>query len=341
MFPKRTALVFVVAAVFGATTLNSTIVRALDVASLTSQADIIVMGRVVSVTNRGATILDFGGGPIPATAFEAAIHVDQLLKGSSPAQTLFVSFAMPEMPIGVQSVVSDQYGLFFLAGLESQLSFANPQHPALPAVHNMEPLRGPLLDRVTSTLGQVLVAAHVRDADRSLALDALGSLKTDFARDTLRQALKSTSGDMHLDVARTLVARNDIAGLESVEAALLHPAGLSSNMILNLAGSLGGLKEPKSVPTLKRLIETNNPYIVKGAAIALRQSGSGDAVEPLSRLLNNSDEQVRYYAVVGMGEITRQDEWTPAFPEFREHEGKYLAYWRDWAASNIPKDAQK
>ncbi len=60
-------------------------------------------------------------------------------------------------------------------------------------------------------------------------------------------------------------------------------------------------------------------------------------MEPLSRLLNNSDEQVRYYAVVGLGEITKQDEWTPAFPEFREHEAKYLSYWRDWAASNFPR----
>jgi HEAT repeat protein len=192
-------------------------------------------------------------------------------------------------------------------------------------------------DQVTVALGQVLTGAQVSDADLFVALDALGRLRTDLARDTLRQALKTSSGNVHLDVARTLVARNDIAGLEPVEAALLHPSGLSSNMISNLAGSLGGLKDPKSVPALKRLIETNNPYVVKGAAIALRQSGSGDALEPLSRLLNNSDEQVRYYAVVGLGEITKQDEWTPAFDEFRDHEAKYLSYWRDWAASDFPR----
>jgi HEAT repeat protein len=106
-------------------------------------------------------------------------------------------------------------------------------------------------------------------------------------------------------------------------------------MISNLAGSLGGLKDPKSIPTLKRLLGTNNPQITKGVAIALRKSGSADALEPLSHLLNDGDEQVRYYAVVGLGEITNQDEWTPAFDEFRNHEAKYLTYWRDWAASNL------
>jgi HEAT repeat protein len=208
-------------------------------------------------------------------------------------------------------------------------------HPSLPAVRNAKLPPGTAQDQVTIALGQVLVAPQVPDADLFWALDALGRLKTDLARDTLRQALKSSSGNIHLDVARTLVARNDVAGLEPVESALLHPAGLSNTMISNLAGSLGGLKDPKSIPTLKRLLGMNNPQITKGVAIALRQSGSADALEPLSHLLNDGDEQVRYYAVVGLGEITNQDEWTPAFDEFRNHEAKYLTYWRDWAASNL------
>ena len=175
------------------------------------------------------------------------------------------------------------------------------------------------------------------DTDLFWVLDALGRLKTDLARDTLRQALKSSSGNIHLDVARTLVARNDVAGLEPVESALLHPSGLSNIMISNLAGSLGGLKDPKSIPALKRLLQTNEQEIARAAVVALRQTRSADALEPLSELLNNNEERVRYHAVAGMGEITGQDEWTPAFDEFRNHEAKYLSYWRNWAASNLPR----
>ncbi len=335
MSPKKVMPIFFLAVLLAGMPTNSTVIRTLDVASLTSQSDIIVIGKILSVTDRGPTTLDPGSGPIPASAFEAVLQVDHLLKGSPHAQNLFVDFVLPKVPIGIQGVVSGQYGLFFLAALQNELRFTDPMQPSLPAVRNAKLAPGTAQDQVTIALGQVLVAPQVPDADLFWALDALGRLKTDLARDTLRQALKSSSGNVHLDVARTLVARNDVAGLEPVESALLHPAGLSNTMISNLAGSLGGLKDPKSIPTLKRLLGTNNPQITKGVAIALRQSGSADALEPLSHLLNDGDEQVRYYAVVGLGEITNQDEWTPAFDEFRNHEAKYLTYWRDWAASNL------
>ena len=341
MSPKKVMPIFFLAVLLAGMPTNSTVIRTLDVASLTSQSDIIVIGKILSVTDRGPTTLDPGSGPIPASAFEAVLRVDHLLKGSPHAQNLFVDFVLPKVPIGIQGVVSGQYGLFFLAALQNELRFTDPMQPSLPAVRNAKLAPGTAQDQVTIALGQVLVAPQVPDADLFWALDALGRLKTDLARDTLRQALKSSSGNVHLDVARTLVARNDVAGLEPVESALLHPAGPSNTMISNLAGSLGGLKDPKSIPTLKRRLGTNNPQITKGVAIALRQSGSADALEPLSHLLNDGDEQVRYYAVVGLGEITNQDEWTPAFDEFRNHEAKYLTYWRDWATSNLQRDAPK
>jgi HEAT repeat protein len=267
--------------------------------------------------------------------------VDQLLKGSPHAQNLLVDFVLPQIPIGIQGVVSGQYGLFFLAALQNQLRFTDPMHPSLPAVRNLKLPPGAVQDQVTVALGQVLTATQVPDADLFSALDALGRLKTDLARDTLRQALKSSSGNIHLDVARTLVARNDVAGLGPVEAALFHPGGLSSNMISNLAGSLGGLHDPQAVPSLSKLIASSNAETRLGAAIGLRQSQSAAALIPLSRLLEDTDSRIRYYAVVGMGEITRQDEWTPAFDEFQKHEAKYLSYWRNWASSNLPQDTRK
>jgi hypothetical protein len=341
MFPKKTILIFLLVVLPASILTESTVIRTLDVSSLVSQADIIVIGQIISVTDRGPTTFDLGGGPIPATAFEAVLDVDQLLKGSPHAQNLLVDFDLPQTPIGIQSVKSGQYGLFFLVALQNRLRFADPMYPSLPAVRNVKLAQGAVRDQVTVALGQVLTAPQVPDADLFWALDALGRLKTDLARDTLRQALKTSSGNIRLDVARTLVARNDMSGLPIVEDALLHPAGLSESMFSNLAGSLGGLKDANSIPTLKRLLETNNQEIIKGAVIALRQSGTADALAPLSHLLDNSDERARYYAVVGMGEITRQDEWTPAFDEFRDHEAKYLSYWRDWATSNLPRDTPK
>jgi hypothetical protein len=341
MSSNKTMFVILLVVLLASTPIKSTVIRTLDVASLTSQADIIVIGQIISVTDRGPTTLDLDGGSIPATDFEALLQVDQLLKGAPHAQNLFVDFALPQMPIGIQGVVSGQYGLFFLVVLQNELRFTDPMHPSLPAVRNVKLPPGAVQDQVTVALGHVLIAPQVPDADLFWALDELGRLKTDLARDTLRQALKSSSGNIHLDVARTLVARNDVAGLGPVEAALLRPDGLSSNMISNLAGSLGGLHDPQAIRSLSKLIASSNAETRLGAAIGLRQSQSAAALIPLSRLLEDTDTRIRYYAVVGMGEITRQDEWTPAFDEFQKHEAKYLSYWRNWAASNLLRDTRK
>lgn len=117
---------------------------------------------------------------------------------------------------------------------------------------------------------------------------------------------------------------------------MLHPAGLSQHLLLDLAGSLGGLKDPRAVPTLAKLVKANNPDINRFAAAALRQTGSSAALEPLSHLLGDPDLQTRYYAVIGFGEITHQDDWAPAFDEFQLHEEHYLSYWRVWAQTNLP-----
>ena len=52
-------------------------------------------------------------------------------------------------------------------------------------------------------------------------------------------------------------------------------------------------------------------------------------------MLDDPDQWTRYYAVIGFGEITRQNEWAPAFEEFRGNEQHYLAHWRLWAQANL------
>jgi HEAT repeat protein len=194
---------------------------------------------------------------------------------------------------------------------------------------------GSALDQITAMLGLVLQSPQASEANAVQALYALGRLRTELADQTLKGALKGSSGAMRLNIARTLVARNDLTGLEAVSTALLNPKDLSPQLVSNLAGSLAGLKDPNAVPTLSVLIGTGNTEVQRGAAAALRQSSSPAALEPLSRLLNSSDLQTRYYAVIGLGEITGQNEWAPAFDEFQLHEDHYLLYWQNWARVNL------
>jgi HEAT repeat protein len=147
--------------------------------------------------------------------------------------------------------------------------------------------------------------------------------------------LKNSSGDFRLTVAKALVAHDDIAGLETIAEVLSQPGGLSQNMLTNLAGSLSGLKDSRAIPALAKLIKSNNSDVRRSAAVGLRQTASPAALAPLSELLDDADPTIRYYAVAGLGEITRQNDWAPAFGEFKQDETKYLTYWRHWAQANL------
>jgi len=151
----------------------------------------------------------------------------------------------------------------------------------------------------------------------------------------LRGALAHPDPDRSLRIAITLVARGDIAGLDNVGSALMNSSGVPQELIEDAAGSLASMKDPNAIRSLSGLLSLNNPEINRGVAAALRQTGSASALLPLSRLLNDSDPMTRYYAVIGFGEITRQDQWAPGFSEFQQNPGRYVSYWRTWAEQNV------
>jgi len=311
--------------------------HAIDVAALVESSDLIVSGSASSVTEEGRGTINTACGTLTGKKLLLVLLPDETIKGAAETASLPVQLVIPDSPCLILGVPPQQYGIFFLQREGLGYRFSDPAYPLLPAVRGGRSTTGLPLDRVVAKLGETLTYERSTEVEITSALDALATIQRDSATQTLRHALETTRGELQLRIAWQLVAHNDITGLDLVEKALRHSAGSSEHVFLNLAGSLGGLKDPKAIPALKRLLETHDQHIIKGAAIALRQSRSADALEPLSQLLSNSDEKVRYYAVVGMGETTGQDEWTPAFDEFLNHEAKYLSYWRNWAASNLPR----
>jgi hypothetical protein len=309
-----------------------------DVAGLVESSNLIVVGRVTSINKGGIVTVGLpGGAQVSARSFLAALRVDSVLKGNPEETQLTFEFVIPELPSGgFQAVPDGQYGIFFLRGKHSGYKPTDRTYPFLPAVRNFEPPPGSALDRVTSVLGHVLTAPQVPDSDRLRALEALRSVRTDLATQALRQAMSASAGDMRLYIAAALVARNDLTGLAPVASALLHPNGLSKYVISVLGGSLTGLREPRAVPALSKLIMSSDTATRRGAVVGLRQSHSTAALVPLSQALSDADVWIRYDAVAGMGEITGQDVWTPAVGEFLQHQDKYLSHWREWARTNLP-----
>jgi len=194
---------------------RAAIVHVMDVAGLVESSNLIVVGRVTSINKGGTVAVQLpGGAQVSARSFFAALRVNYTLKGNPEETQLTFEFVIPELPSGgFQAVPNGQYGIFFLRGNEASYKPADKNYPFLPAVRNFEPPPGSALDRVTRVLAHVLTAPAAEPSDRLRALEALRSLRNDFASRILHLAMRASTGDMRLYIAAALVARNDLTGL--------------------------------------------------------------------------------------------------------------------------------
>ncbi len=174
------------------------------------------------------------------------------------------------------------------------------------------------------TLGMKVTAVYFLSTSRSEA-----SLKE------LHSALDNPDQELRVRAAGALLQRNDISALPLAVDALLHGfPGASEEAIHNLLYAIaGGLSNEKSVPMVVELLKSPDPQIRRATASALRRTGSEKAISALSSLLGDSDLETRYYAVVGLAEITGQTDWRPNMDDFASDQQRYLNHWRDWARS--------
>ena len=96
-----------------------------------------------------------------------------------------------------------------------------------------------------------------------------------------------------------------------------------------LAGSISDVKDVRAMPSLIRLLHSNDVYIRRGAVTALRNIGNTEAIIPFSQALADSDQEVRYKAVMGLAVITGEKEWATTIERFKEDEQPYITHWRE------------
>ena len=68
----------------------------------------------------------------------------------------------------------------------------------------------------------------------------------------------------------------------------------------------------------------------RAAASALRHTEADSAIASLLQALEDTDQEVRYQAVLGLATITGETEWGPSLDSFAREEQRYLAHWRQW-----------
>lgn len=334
-FSAVLAIGCLVVAVFPQTDASPT--HPLNVEALTSASSLIVVGQVIDVKEGAHGSFTSLGPTIGGNQMMATLQIDRVLKGICSAKDLDIEFFRPDAPVGLAVPSIGEYAMFFLTETADadKPRFTDPLYGWLPASHGVKIPAGDALTRVVLTLAEEASASSAPDPRSARALDVLASVSTDLATQALEDTMNKSVGDLRLLVAAKLLSRNDLVALPVVTNALIHPGGISQNLHDALAGALAGIRDAKAIPSLVAILQTGNPDVRRWCAVALRQTGSPSALEPLAELLNDPDDTTRYYAVVAMGEITHQDEWTPSISAFRANEAHYLVHWRGWASTNL------
>jgi hypothetical protein len=289
----------------------------LDLERLTNNADLIIIGRVNSISNAGHAT--------------ATLGIDKVVKGEADARTVDFEF-LPNRPTFVR-IQPEVFGMFFLKWNEAGGGYRilDPTYPAVIAPANAVLSKEGGLERTVNIVGQVLLTSRAAE-DRRVAVRVLRGALTARATQLLRQGAKDRDSVVRMQSISALLNRNDIETLAIAERTFLNPpVGTESYLLDNISAALEGIKDPQAIPALQRLLRSSNSRTRWGAASALRQMRVMEAVEGLVIALGDNNRDVRYEGVIGLAEFTGQYDWAPDTETFASDEQKYLDHWKEWA----------
>jgi hypothetical protein len=317
----------------GAWLANATPVGLLDIPQLVATSDAIAVGEIASVEGTGRGTVTVGEQALAANEFKAELSVSRIIKGPADSRRIEFTFYLPDEPVAFQNIAPGDAGTFFLHEILGHYFISDPHYPRIAAVKqcaSSEPL--PVLDSVTVELTYAVAAPSAPETTQLAAIDALDSIPTGRATDALKLAALSPTTPVRLRAIAALLGRNEVSQLASVQDLLLQPvADPLRGAVDRLASAIWhGVRNPEAIGVLERLLRAPDFKVRRGAAQALRNTGSSRAIGGLAEALNDSERDIRYIAVIGLGEITRQNEWSPSIDNFSEHEAYFLSYWRNW-----------
>jgi HEAT repeat protein len=191
-------------------------------------------------------------------------------------------------------------------------------------------------DAVVGEIAALLRSPSASAGDKTAAI--WGGLAWDLqtlGTGVLKEALRFAAAEdrdliVRMSAVVALLVQNDISVLPLAEQELSDPdSQLPDNSRLNLSSAIDeGVKGDAAVPALTRLLKNPDVRVRRAAAMALRNTKTKLAIDGLTLALEDGDAKVRYYAVIGLAEITGETEWRPSEKMFRANEGRYLRYWK-------------
>jgi len=315
--------------------LSGTPIPSLNLESLATQSDVIAVGEIQDVYPVATQSMEIRGSEVPTQILVARMRPDRVLKGPV-AEFLQFRFVLPQFGMGYRGVTAHSYRVVFLKRNDDGLELTSPYYPSFPAMPGYQNAgRGPL-NSVVAEIAAVLESPGALETARTEAVWALRSAtSTAPALHALKVAADSDpSTTVKLSSVAALLAHGNMSQLATAEVALGNPS-VPDNLRQNLASAIyEGVRDPAAIPALTRLLATRDVRVRRAAAMALRNTGSADATRGLITALRDVDPEVRYYAVIGLAEITGQTDSRPLQATFLENEELYIGHWKSWAGSS-------
>jgi HEAT repeats len=306
-----------------------------QVRDLTERADVIAVVDISRIDDAGTTTITVDGQSLAANLHRADVHTQRCIKGACPSQ-FSLDFFTPEQFVGYPGIGLG-HQIVFLKRRNSGYEFADRHYPSLPAASGpasgteSDPLRA-----VIAELGRVLSSPAATQAQKWAVLArAPGIPNVEPFKLSLQAGLDAAdNSDLKYRIQAELIARDDLPQLRSSVDLLLTNALTSEQRQTFLLTIANSVKNPKALPEISRLLLSSDPVSRRAAAEVLWHIASPNPIPDLARILEDPDQEVRFYAVRGLSDIANEPGWGgPGESELQERQQEYLAHWRNWVES--------
>ena len=309
-----------------------------DLQKLVAGADIIVVADISRIDPAGATTITVDGRAVPADASRADVHAERHIKGMCPDQ-FTLTFFTPKQFLGYPGVAVGRQ-VIFLTRRDSGYEFADRHFPSLPtAPGSVSDIESDPLSVVVAELGRVISSPVTGEGQKYAVLArARGIPNTESFKLSLQAGLDTAeSADLRYRIQAELVSRDDLFELRQVIDLLLGNTLTEDQRQVFLLVIANNIKSSESVQIITPLLRTTDPLSRRAVAEALWHTASSNAIPDLVRILQDPDQQVRFYAVRALSDIANVRGWGgPSESEFQEHQQEYLTHWQNWAKTRVP-----
>jgi hypothetical protein len=312
----------------------------LDLPAMIESSQLIVVGQVVATERREKSSIQIANYTATGSWYTAKLGVNRVIKGDSDSKLVTFRYFIPDDISYGRPIAAQQFGVFFLQTGSDGYEPTDGFHPFTMALPEAPVTQGSYLDQVVAEMDYVLKSPKTTRDDRIVTEVMLHDIKAPSATAALRDGAADPDDTVRLYSIASLLMRNDISQLDTVEKLLLHPdpwlviTNNSDRRLDSLAGGIfAGVRDPKAVPTLIRLLKAPSSVTRRAAAFALGSIPGQDSATGLVSALNDSDSDVRYFVAISLAQVTGQDDWLCSEEFYKQNEKRYLDHWHEWAES--------